>query len=195
MTINKQILHIVVEIIVISGVIIYFSYKHKKLVTRVEELSKQLEIQNEIIQKHEQIINQLIMSIQSAGSNKVNSQCYTGNDSNDAGCKPKKINKHKDSNVSKKITKQKILITKQKQEEEEEEEEQEQEEPQEEEEEYEVEKQILKNKPRSVNNVSFNKKPQIYEYTGDTSSDHDSELDTEIASELNELEEGLKKKN
>ena len=46
-----------------------------------------------------------------------------------------------------------------------------------------------------MNNVSFNKKPQIYEYTGDTSSDHDSELDTEIASELNELEEGLKKKN
>ena len=60
MTINKQILHIVVEIIVISGVIIYFSYKHKKLVTRVEELYKQLEIQNEIIQKHEQIINQLM---------------------------------------------------------------------------------------------------------------------------------------
>jgi hypothetical protein len=187
MTINKQILHIVVEIIFISGVIIYFSYKHKKLVTRVEELSKQLEIQNEIIQKHEQIINQLIMSIQSAGSNKVNSQHYAGDDNNDDVCKPKKINKHKDSNVSKKITKQKILITKQ------EEEEEEEEEPQEEEDE--VEKQILKNKPRSVNNVSFNKKPQIYEYTGDTSSDHDSELDTEIASELNELEEGLKKKN
>jgi hypothetical protein len=191
MTINKQILHIVVEIIVISGVIIYFSYKHKKLVTRVEELSKQLEIQNEIIQKHEQIINQLIMSIQSARSNKVNSQHYTGDDNNDDVCKPKKINKHKDSNVSKKITKQKILITKQKEEEEEEEEE---EEPQEDDEE-EVEKQILKNKPRSVNNVSFNKKPQIYEYTGDTSSEHESELDTEIASELNELEEGLKKKN
>ena len=189
MTINKQILHIVVEIIVISGVAIYFSYKHKKLVTRVEELYKQLEIQNEIIQKHEQIINQLIMSIQSSGSNKVNSQHYTGDYRND-GQKPKKINKHKDSNVSKKITKQKILITKQ----EEEDDDDEQEEPQEQEEE-EVEKQILKNKPRSFNNVSFNKKPQIYEYTGDTSSEHESELDTEIASELNELEEGLKKKN
>ena len=184
MTINKQILHIVVEIIVISGVIIYFSYKHKKLVTRVEELSKQLEIQNEIIQKHEQIINQLIMSIQSAGSNKVNYQRYTEDDNE---CKPKKINK--DSNVSKKITKQKILITKQEEEEEEEQEDEEVEEVEE------VEKQVLKNKQRSVSNVSFNKKPQIYEYTGDTSSDHDSELDTEIASELNELEEGLKKKN
>ena len=193
MTINKQILHIVVEIIVISGVAIYFSYKHKKLVTRVEELYKQLEIQNEIIQKHEQIINQLIMSIQSSGSNKVNYHHYTG-DSNDDGCKPKKINKHKDSNVSKKITKQKILITKQEEDDDEQEEPHEQEEHQEDEEE-EVEKQILKNKPRSVNNVSFNKKPQIYEYTGDTSSEHESELDTEIASELNELEEGLKKKN
>jgi hypothetical protein len=189
MTINKQILHIVVEIIVISGVIFYFSYKHKKLITRVEELSKQLEIQNEIIQKHEQIINQLIMSIQSARSNKVNSQYYTGDDD---GCKSKKINKHKDSNVSKKITKQKILIPKQEEEADDQEDEEQEYEEQEDEE---VEKQILKNKPRSSNNVSFNKKPQIYEYTGETSSDRDSELDTEIASELNELEEGLKKKN
>ena len=39
---NKQLLHITVEIIVIAGVIFYFSYRHKKLVTRLEEVTKQL---------------------------------------------------------------------------------------------------------------------------------------------------------
>ena len=151
--------------------IFYFSYRHKKLVTRLEEVTKQLEIQAEIIERHEQIINQLIMTIQTSAQNPVRNKVSSNN-------------QHKKTKKSEKKLKQKPKKQEQYEEEEEEDEEDEDEE--------EVEQKIIKNK---TPNVSFDKKPQIYEFTENSSSDHDSDLDTEIASELNELnEDGLKKK-
>jgi Tfp pilus assembly protein PilE len=167
---NKQLLHITVEIIVIAGVIFYFSYRHKKLVTRLEEVTKQLEIQAEVIERHEQIINQLIMTIQSSAQHSVSNQVSNQVSNN---------NQHKKTKKSEKKLKQKPKKEEQYEEEDEDDEEEE-------------EQKIIKNK---TPNVSFDKKPQIYEFTENSSSDHDSDLDTEIASELNELnEDGLKKK-
>ena len=164
---NKQLLHITVEIIVIAGVIFYFSYRHKKLVTRLEEVTKQLEIQAEVIERHEQIINQLIMTIQASAQHPVSNQVSNQVSNN---------NQHKKTKKSEKKLKQKPKKEEEDDDDEDEEEEQ----------------KIIKNK---TPNVSFDKKPQIYEFTENSSSDHDSDLDTEIASELNELnEDGLKKK-
>jgi hypothetical protein len=60
---NKNIIHIATEIVTIFGVIFYFSSKNKKLLEHIEDLSQRLEDQEDLIQKHEQIIKQLVISI------------------------------------------------------------------------------------------------------------------------------------
>ena len=182
---NKQLLHITVEIIVIAGVIFYFSYRHKKLVTRLEEVTKQLEIQAEVIERHEQIINQLITTIQS--------RSVTNNQVKSKPNENKKPVKRQDSKKNDTKIKQKTLVTKKEQShEDEDEDENENEYDGDEYDEEEQTQHLIKNKS---SNVSFDKKSQIYEFTENSSSEHDSDLDTEIASELNELnEDGLKKK-
>lgn len=57
---NKQVAHIATEIVVLIGLTFYFSSKNKKLLEHIEDLSQRLEDQEDIIQKHEQIINQLL---------------------------------------------------------------------------------------------------------------------------------------
>lgn len=58
---NKQLfIHIATEMIVIVGVFFYFSQKHRKLLGNIEELSQRLEEQEEIIQKHDKLIQKLI---------------------------------------------------------------------------------------------------------------------------------------
>ena len=57
---KKHIIHMITEVVVILGVIFYFSSKNKKLLNHIENLSKRLEEQEDIIQKHEKIITQLI---------------------------------------------------------------------------------------------------------------------------------------
>jgi outer membrane biosynthesis protein TonB len=64
---NKQIIHIVTEIIAIAVIIFYFSSKNKKLLGHIEDLSQRLEDQEDIIQKHEQIIKQLVQAINNRG--------------------------------------------------------------------------------------------------------------------------------
>ena len=60
---NKQIVHIAAEIVTIISVVFYFSSKNKKLLEHIENLSIRLDEQDEIIQKHEQIIIQLIAAV------------------------------------------------------------------------------------------------------------------------------------
>ena len=60
---NKQIIHIAAEVIIIAGVVVYFSYKNKKLLGQIEELSHRVEEQETIIQKHEQVIRQLVQAV------------------------------------------------------------------------------------------------------------------------------------
>ena len=66
---NKQlIIHVATEVIIIAGVVFYFSYKNKKLLQRIENLSQRLEEQDELLKKHEQIIKHLVKSINSRPS-------------------------------------------------------------------------------------------------------------------------------
>ena len=64
---NKQIIHIVTEIIAAIVIIFYFSSKYKKLLGHIEDLSQRLEEQEDIIQKHELIIKQLVQAINNRG--------------------------------------------------------------------------------------------------------------------------------
>ena len=64
---NKQIIHIVTEIIAAIVIIFYFSSKNKKLLGHIEDLSQRLEEQEDIIQKHELIIKQLVQAINNRG--------------------------------------------------------------------------------------------------------------------------------
>ena len=57
---NKQIAHVATEIVVLIGLTFYFSSKNKKLLEHIEDLSQRLEDQEDTIQKHEQIINELV---------------------------------------------------------------------------------------------------------------------------------------
>ena len=60
---NKQIVHVATEIVVLIGLTFYFSSKNKKLLDHIEDLSQRLEDQEDMIQKHEQIIKQLVQVI------------------------------------------------------------------------------------------------------------------------------------
>jgi phosphopantetheine adenylyltransferase len=62
---NKQIIHIAAEIVVLVGITFYFSSKNKKLSDHIEDLSQRLEEQEDLIQKHEQIIRQLVQAMNS----------------------------------------------------------------------------------------------------------------------------------
>ena len=56
---NKQVIHIVSEVIVLTGIIYYFSYKNKKLMTCIQELTDRLNTQEDMIKKQNQIIKEL----------------------------------------------------------------------------------------------------------------------------------------
>ena len=60
---KKDIIHIATEIVVLIGITFYFSSKNKKLLDHIEDLSKRLEEQEDLLQKHEKIIMQLVQNI------------------------------------------------------------------------------------------------------------------------------------
>ena len=60
---NKQIAHIATEVVVLLCVTFYFSSKNKKLLEHIEDLSQRLEDQEDSIQKHDQIIKQLVQLV------------------------------------------------------------------------------------------------------------------------------------
>ena len=57
---NKQVIHIIGEVIVLSSVVIYFHFKTKKLNDHILEIVKKLQEQDEIIQKHDILLKQLV---------------------------------------------------------------------------------------------------------------------------------------
>jgi hypothetical protein len=58
---NKQMMvHIVSEIVVLVGITFYFNQKNKKLMAHIEDLAQRVEEQEDLLQKHDQIIKQLV---------------------------------------------------------------------------------------------------------------------------------------
>jgi hypothetical protein len=66
---NKQIIHIVSEIFVISGITIYFSSQNKKLLNHINDLTQRIDDQEELIQTHEKKIAQLVSIVENLSNN------------------------------------------------------------------------------------------------------------------------------
>ena len=183
---NKQIIHIATEIVVLIGITFYFSSKNKKLLSHIEDLSQRLEDQEDLIQKHEQIIKQLFNTVNNLGniSQPINIPIQSVTSQ-----KPKNIQKSKPIKEKKKISTntQKIPVNLPK---------------------VNFNNEVNDNtlKPQITQHKTQNTQPNnqnkinkdeesIYEISN-SSSDNDSDLDAEIADELEDLEEqdGLKKR-
>jgi hypothetical protein len=65
---NPQYIHMFVEVIVISGVVIYFSKTIKTLNNKVDILAHKIEEQQAIISNHEDVIKKLVESVQNLNS-------------------------------------------------------------------------------------------------------------------------------
>jgi hypothetical protein len=172
---NKQIIHIATEIVAMVGIVFYFSSKNKKLLVHIEDLSQRLEDQENLIQRHEQIIKQLVQTINNrvippthqtqpvSVKNNNNQKSRLGKVKNNVKTNPVKTNPVKTNPVNTNPVKKSF------------------------------------GRPH----VTFNDNEHVEEqYTtqpesDDGSSDDDKELDAEIADELEELQQqqdGLKKR-
>ena len=52
--------HILSEVVVLVGLTFYFNQKNKKLMAHIEDLAQRVEEQEDLLQKHDQIIKQLV---------------------------------------------------------------------------------------------------------------------------------------
>jgi hypothetical protein len=59
---KQQMIHIASEIIVLIGLTFYFNQKNKKLLGHIEDLAQRIEEQEDILQKHEQMLQKLLGS-------------------------------------------------------------------------------------------------------------------------------------
>jgi hypothetical protein len=57
---KQQMVHIASEIVVLTGLTFYFNQKNKKLMGHIEDLSQRVEEQEDLLQKHEQVIRNLV---------------------------------------------------------------------------------------------------------------------------------------
>lgn len=60
---KKQMVHITAEIVVLLGVVFYFSNKNKKLMVHIEDLTQRLEEHEETVQKHDEILSQIVSTL------------------------------------------------------------------------------------------------------------------------------------
>jgi len=56
---KQQMIHMAAEVIILISVIIYFSQKNRKLSNQIEDLIQRVEEQENMIVKHEEIINKM----------------------------------------------------------------------------------------------------------------------------------------
>ena len=53
-------IHIASEIVVLVGLTFYFNQKNRKLMSHIEDLAQKIEEQEDLLQKHEQIIKKMV---------------------------------------------------------------------------------------------------------------------------------------
>jgi hypothetical protein len=70
---NKHMIHIASEIVVLLGLTFYFNQKNKKIMGHIQDLSQRIEEQEDLLQKHEQVIKKLVdfISKQQSDSNNI----------------------------------------------------------------------------------------------------------------------------
>lgn len=60
---NKQMVHIVSEVVILVGLTFYFNQQNKKMKGYIEDLAQRVEDHEDLIQKHEQVIRKLVEHI------------------------------------------------------------------------------------------------------------------------------------
>ena len=85
---NPNFIHIISNVIILSGLTFYFCQKNKKIMTYINDLNKKVEDQENVIQKHEQMILKLVSII-----DEMNERISDFEDSNDAKQKVELKNK------------------------------------------------------------------------------------------------------
>lgn len=103
MSINKQqIIHIVSELVIITGISIYFNSKVKKLANHIETLENKIIQQEQVIQNHEQLLLRLMNNFEIMNVNVTNIQkSFQQNNNNEENIKTKtKLKNNKKNNSS-----------------------------------------------------------------------------------------------
>ena len=57
---KQQMIHIIAEIVLMIAIVFYFNQKHKKVLSLVEDLAQRVEEQEDLLQKHEEVIKKLV---------------------------------------------------------------------------------------------------------------------------------------
>jgi len=57
---NARLIHIVGEVVILSAVVIYFHLQNQKLTNHIKEIVKKLEEQDELLKKHDVILQRLL---------------------------------------------------------------------------------------------------------------------------------------
>ena len=68
---NKQLMHVAAEVVVLIGIIYYINQKNATCAKNIDKLVQRIEEQEDIIQRHEQLINKLISALESTTSSRV----------------------------------------------------------------------------------------------------------------------------
>ena len=71
---NKQMVHIVSELIILIGVVFYFSNKNKAILNQLEELNQRIEEQEQKMDKQEQVLRSLVLQVKSLTQPQVQPQ-------------------------------------------------------------------------------------------------------------------------
>ena len=102
MSINKQqIIHIVSELVIITGISIYFNSKVKKLANHIETLENKIIQQEQVIQNHEQLLLRLMNNFEIMNVNVTNIQkSFQQNNNNEENIKTKTKLKNNKKNKS-----------------------------------------------------------------------------------------------
>jgi hypothetical protein len=102
MSINKQqIIHIVSELVIITGISIYFNSKVKKLANYIETLENKIIQQEQVIQNHEQLLLRLMNNFEIMNVNVSNIQkSFQQNNNNEENIKAKTKLKNNKKNKS-----------------------------------------------------------------------------------------------
>lgn len=162
---KKDIIHIATEVVILVGITFYFSSKNKKLSEHIEDLARRLEEQEDIIQKHEKIITQLVQ--------KINSQqiAPVRNQQPNSGVTVRTASNSNNSSTENKLNKPNNKLEKNRQ----------VSKPQTTERRQEIPKQQIK--------VSFSEdREEKIPLKSESESENESDLDEELAEELQELE-------
>jgi hypothetical protein len=172
LTENKQMLHITAEVVVILGVVFYFSSKHKQISSHVEDLSQRLEDRENNIKDLENKVNQLSSVLIEQKKQFEQMGFYLRSLETKLNEKPKTKNVSFGKNSGKYFDRNKPIVKKPKK-------------PTENKTVIEEKVEEPEQVPEQVTETSEISEENIY------NTDSDSELDNEINKELEELEEEM----